>query len=160
MDKDENPMDKDRTQQGERGAYQLAGGKRPGEPVAVPVNTSQLSAQDWATDHKRSSEPSFELFQKYGPAVQPDIGRAYEGPIVHRDSQSFYQASRVNGYDVLIEHKRTSLNSVQASVFTSDRSVSIRYVSESVGIAKPAMELDGRRTPEHLPKGAAGIGRV
>nr|ART35359.1 A181 [uncultured bacterium] len=60
----------------------------------------------------------------------------------------------------MIEHKRTSLNSVQANVFTSDRSVSIRYVSESVGIAKPAMELDGQRSPEHLPKGAAGIGRV
>ncbi|MFW9103834.1 KfrB domain-containing protein [Pseudomonas sp. P4795] len=160
MEKDENPMDKDRTQQGERGAYQLTGGKRPGENVAEHVNASPRNAEDWATDHKRSSEPSFELFQKYGPAIQPDIGRAYDGPIVHRDSQSFYQASRVNGYDVLIEHKRTSLNSVQANVFTSDRSVSIRYVSESVGIAKPAMELDGQRSPEHLPKGAAGIGRV
>ncbi|QZP24029.1 hypothetical protein [Pseudomonas sp. DR208] len=160
MEKDENPMDKDRTQQAERGAYQLTGGKRPGENVAEHMNASPRNAEDWATEHKRSSEPSFELFQKYGPAIQPDIGRAYDGPIVHRDSQSFYQAAQVNGYDVLIEHKRTALNSAEASVFTSDRSVSIRYVSESVGIAKPAMELDGRRTPEHLPKGAAGIGRV
>lgn len=160
MDKDENPMDKDRTQQGERGAYQLSGGKRPGENVPEHMNASPRNTDDWATDHKRSNEPSFELFQKYGPAIQPNIGRAYDGPIVHRDSQSFYQAARVNGYDVLIEHRRTALNSAEANVFSSDRSVSIRYVSESVGIAKPALELDGRRTPEHLPKGATGIGRV
>lgn len=160
MEKDESPTDKDRSLQGERGAYQMESVKRPGDPVATPVNTSKLNPQDWPTAHKRSSEPSFELFQKYGPAIQPDIGRAYEGPIVHRDSQSFYQAARVNGYDVLIEHKRTSLNSIQASLFTNDRSLNIRYVSETVGIAKPALELDGRRTPEHLPKGPAGIGRV
>ncbi len=55
MDKDENPMDKDRTQQGERGAYQMTGGKRPGENVAEHVNASPRTAEDWATDHKRSS---------------------------------------------------------------------------------------------------------
>lgn len=119
------------------------------------------NSTDWAIKIKESAESESHYFNKFGPEIKPALGTTYEGPIVYGDSKSLYQAAKVNGDDVLVVHERTALSSVQPGTLAGhDKPVNIKYLTEGVGVAKPAIELVGPKAPEYQPRGGPGMGAI
>lgn len=99
---------------------------------------------------------------KYGPDdyIKPEVGKTYQGRIIDGDSDTVYQAVKMDGRDIVVMHKLNELSSIQSDTFSaSPQEVNIRYIAHGVAVGKLVQKELGDRSLEHKPKGMDGQSR-
>lgn len=136
-------------------AAESSGYANDGKSILL-ANVPELSAAydkgvaDNSTDYaieKEVNRLSSHHLNQWGPMIPGLEGNTYEGPIVHGDDKSLYQASKIAHNEVLIRHDRSALHSSRASTLDpSHASVKIRYITGDYAVAAPSpeKELGGR----------------